>query len=81
MRAVQLAALEGERPTIPRSWDGALAELLRTSWAAEPRQRPSYASVLEQLHAWHVSEFKASYDDTLRKGPAAPGGGACCALM
>ncbi len=78
-RAVRLAALEGDRPRIPRSWDKAIAQLLRASWADDPAARPSFAAVLEELNKYHVAEFKTSYESSIGSGA----GGSCgaCALQ
>ena len=48
--AVKLAALKHHRPHLPRHWDAKLSQLIRSSWAADPASRPSFAAVLEQLN-------------------------------
>ena len=83
MRAVTNASVVGERPAVPRHWDAKLADLLRASWDAEPRKRPSFEAVLEILNAFHLAEFKCTLEEMIKKGGAAGGGGdgGCCAVM
>jgi hypothetical protein len=78
--AVRAAALKHERPPIPRHWDLSLQELLRSTWADEPRARPSFAAVLEILENVYKSVFKMSYEEAMRRGDKEPDG--CnCTLM
>ena len=86
MRAVTLAATEGDRPPIPRHWDTKLADLLTVTWDDNPKKRPSFAAVLEQLHAFHQAEFKCTYEEAQKRGGAGkgmggPGASGCCAVM
>ena len=78
--AVRAAALNQERPLIPRHWDLSLQELLRSAWADEPRARPSFAAVLEILENVYKSIFKMSSEEAMRRGDKEPDG--CnCTLM
>ena len=87
MRAVTVAATTGERPTVPRHWDSKLAELLIAAWDDNPKKRPSFAAVLEQLHAFHLAEFKCTFEEAQKRGGASSAAGAggaasgCCAVM
>ena len=52
--AVRAAALQHDRPPIPRHWEIQLKHLLSASWAEEPHARPSFAAVLEILENVYV---------------------------
>lgn len=43
LEACRRAALEADRPIIPRHWDEGLAKLLRTAWAPKPESRVNSA--------------------------------------
>lgn len=47
--AVRKAADEGERPTLPRSWDTRLQRLLQDCWDENPSSRPSFKQILQTL--------------------------------
>ena len=85
MRAVTLAATTGERPTLRRHWDATLCNLLQAAWDAEPSVRPSFAAVLDQLNAFHLAEFKCTFEEALKNGKGGRAGGSatsgCCAVM
>jgi len=78
LEACRRAALEDDRPIIPRHWDEGLAKLLRTAWAAKPESRPSFAAVIEELHSFHQRALKTTYEDEMTKGPDGSG---CCSVM
>lgn len=81
MRAVTLAALENARPAVPRHWDAKLAELLRASWHEEPRTRPSFAAVLETLNEFHLSQFKCTVEEMVKRSGGGPADSGCCSVM
>ena len=47
--AAKAAALDLDRPPVPRHWDARLASLLKDAWAADADARPSFAQVLTRL--------------------------------
>jgi serine/threonine protein kinase len=57
--AVRKAADEGERPTLPRSWESSLQRLLQDCWDENPASRPSFKQVLQSLNEY---SRKWSYD-------------------
>ncbi|KAL3930756.1 MAG: hypothetical protein SGPRY_001400, partial [Prymnesium sp.] len=79
-QAAKLAATQGTRPTVPRDTPEALQSLLQATWAENPRMRPSFTAVLEQLESFHLKEFRISLEDMLagKHGPAEP---SCCTIM
>ena len=85
VKAAVAAAIKTERPPIPRHWDGTLVDLIRAMWANEPRQRPSFAAILEQLHAIHVSQIGCTLEEAIKRGAGGGGAGApaggCCTLL
>jgi len=58
------AASKGMRPPIPRSYDERLRQLLRTSWAEEPKDRPSFAGLLDMLKAFPEGDIEPAPDAT-----------------
>ena len=83
VEAVKLAALKNHRPPVPRHWDAKLGQLIRSSWAADPAMRPSYAAVLEALNEVFNATVGTTYEEFNRKGASGskPGDGGCCVLM
>ena len=80
--AVKLAALRDHRPHVPRHWDAKLAQLIRLSWAADPKSRPSFAAVIEQLNEVYRATVGTSYENSFKKAGGADGGAAgCCLIM
>ena len=47
--AAKAAALDLDRPPVPRHWDARLAAILKDAWAADADARPSFAQVLTRL--------------------------------
>ena len=82
--AVQRAALDKERPPVPRHWDAKLGALIRRCWHADPAGRPSFAAVLEQLAEVFKSSVKISYEEYNNKSRSVEAGGAaaagCCVI-
>ncbi len=80
--AAKLAALDNDRPPLPRHWDEKLTHLLRSCWAADPSTRPSFAAALEVLNEIFLATVGSSYEEDLKGGAAtanaAPG---CCTVM
>ena len=81
LKAVRAAAIEHDRPTIPRHIVQELAELCRAAWADDPKARPSFTAVLELLNACHVKEVKMTFEEVQNGGSVDASGGGCCALM
>jgi serine/threonine protein kinase len=55
--AVTKAAVDGERPLIPRNVDGRLSSLLKQCWDENPFSRPSFAEIIEILSAYSQDVF------------------------
>ena len=68
--------------SIRRHWDAKLAQLIRLSWAADPKSRPSFAAVIEQLNEVYRATVGTSYENSFKKAGGADGGAAgCCLIM
>ncbi|KAL1530610.1 hypothetical protein AB1Y20_001510 [Prymnesium parvum] len=81
-RAVQLAAVEHARPTIPRSVDILLQELVRAAWDDNPAVRPSFTAILEQLNEYHLHEFKMTFEERMmQKKPTTQASSCACTLI
>lgn len=65
--AVKKAAVEGERPILPRRWDERLSNLIQECWDENASVRPSFQKILTVLDEYMTSKFKIDAD-----GPAAP---------
>jgi serine/threonine protein kinase len=63
--AVKKAALEAERPNIPRKWDLRLSNLVQECWDENASVRPSFEKVLPVLDDYMKSKFRIDAD-----GPA-----------
>ena len=90
LKAAWDAAVERDRPPIPRNIDEALARLCKSAWADDPRARPSFKAVLEILNRHHLSVFKVSFEDTVASNlkpdrttstQSIADGGGCCSVM
>jgi serine/threonine protein kinase len=57
MVAVKKAALEADRPIVPREWDLRLSSLLQECWDENRRSRPTFTRILEVLEMYSESEF------------------------
>lgn len=77
LEACSRAALESDRPTLPRHWDVKLTQLMRGCWAPDPSARPSFAAILEVLNEVFKQTTGASYEDTTSGGVGAKG---CCTV-
>jgi len=64
--AVKKAALEADRPNIPRKWDARLSNLLQECWDENANVRPSFEKILPVLDDYMKSRFRIDAD-----GPAA----------
>jgi len=60
--AVNKAALEGDRPFIPREWDSRLNHLLKQCWDENPRSRPPFRDILTTLSEFSQDVFKTRAD-------------------
>ena len=61
--AVTKAAIDGERPLIPRNVDGRLSSLLKQCWDENPFSRPSFAEIIESLSAYSQDVFDSKDGD------------------
>jgi serine/threonine protein kinase len=50
--AVKKAALEAERPIIPREWDARLQDLLQRCWDENRPARPHFSEIIEILDSY-----------------------------
>jgi serine/threonine protein kinase len=87
--AVKKAALEGDRPVIPRKWDERLANLCQECWDESPNLRPPFSKILPVLDEYMRTKFKVDQDgpssDTLnslvlRAGSSTDQGCSCVLL-
>lgn len=62
LKAVTKAAVEGDRPRIPREWDERLARLLQQCWDESPGARPSFGAIVEELAAYSRDVFRMDTD-------------------
>lgn len=58
LEAVRKAALEGDRPNIPRDVDGRLQVLLKETWDDNPKLRPPFIKISRTLSAYNKDVFK-----------------------
>lgn len=78
LKAVTKAAVEGDRPQIPREWDERLARLLQQCWDENPNARPSFEAIVEELAAYSRDVFRM---DTDQIQSVSDDKGCACALM
>lgn len=60
--AATKAAVDGERPLIPRDVDARLATLLKRCWDEDPKARPSFEEIIQSLAIYSHDVFRT--DDT-----------------
>eukprot|EP00629_Pelagomonadales_sp_RCC1024_P017280 CAMPEP_0119265972 /NCGR_PEP_ID=MMETSP1329-20130426/4620_1 /TAXON_ID=114041 /ORGANISM="Genus nov. species nov., Strain RCC1024" /LENGTH=595 /DNA_ID=CAMNT_0007265833 /DNA_START=180 /DNA_END=1963 /DNA_ORIENTATION=- len=70
-RAARLAC-KGQRPPVRRDWDAKIVEVLKASWAHEPRERPSFEAILEMIAAADM-EMEVPEQDTKLKNVGGSG--------
>ncbi|KAL3809007.1 hypothetical protein ACHAXA_000287 [Cyclostephanos tholiformis] len=58
--AITKAAIDGERPLIPRSVDERLCTLLKRCWDENPRTRPSFEEIVSCLSLYSHDVFKTN---------------------
>jgi serine/threonine protein kinase len=63
MVAVRKASDEGDRPSIPRSWDSRLQALLQDCWDENPSSRPSFRTILSILNQYSRSVFNSDSEN------------------
>ena len=49
LNAALLAAVEGDRPLVPRKWDSQISNLMQRCWDEKPSLRPPFSAILEEL--------------------------------
>ena len=54
------AAIDGERPLIPRNVDERLSTLLKQCWDENPFARPPFAEIIESLNDYSHDVFNSS---------------------
>lgn len=66
--AARKASDEGDRPTIPRSWDNRIQVLLQDCWDENPGARPSFSRILQILrqHSRMMFPSESSEFDNLQ---------------
>jgi serine/threonine protein kinase len=65
--AVRKAAIDGDRPVIPRKWDQRLSNLIQECWDENANHRPSFQKIIEVLDDFMKTKFHID-----ENGPAAP---------
>ena len=58
--AVTKAAVDGERPLIPRNVDARISTLLNRCWDENPRARPSFAEIITCLNVYSHDVFRTN---------------------
>ena len=53
-----IAAVDGERPVIPRDVDARLATLLKRCWDEDPQARPSFEEIVQSLAIYSHDVFQ-----------------------
>eukprot|EP00934_Nitzschia_sp_Nitz4_P003723 Nitzschia sp. Nitz4//scaffold33_size148984//463//2508//NITZ4_002907-RA/size148984-snap-gene-0.0-mRNA-1//1//CDS//3329548364//3713//frame0 len=79
LSAVRKAALEGDRPAIPRNWDVRLENILQESWHETPGSRPRFDIVLRSLNAFSRDVFRT--DSEVLSPSSETASGCNCTLM
>jgi len=67
--AARKAAEEGDRPTIPRSWDTRLQILLQECWDENPSARPSFHQILKILRQHSQSMYPSENEQFQASSP------------
>ena len=62
LMAVQKAAMDGDRPIVPRDWDHRLSNLLGRCWDENPKARPSFERILGDLNDYSRDVLKQNID-------------------
>lgn len=78
LKAVTKAAVDGERPNIPREWDERLSALLKQCWDENPKARPSFEKIIKQLGEYSRDVFSI---DTDQIASVADEKGCSCTVM
>jgi hypothetical protein len=65
--AVRKAAINGDRPVIPRKWDQRLSNLIQECWDENANHCPSFQKIIEVLDDFMKTKFHID-----ENGPAAP---------
>ena len=78
LEAVRKAALEGDRPTIPRDIDLRLQALLKECWDDNPKVRPPFSKITSILSAYNKDVFKT---DTNAVASAEVDSGCQCSIL
>jgi serine/threonine protein kinase len=58
--AATKAAVDGERPIIPRDVDARLATLLKRCWDEDPMARPSFEEIIQALAVYSHDVFQTN---------------------
>ncbi|KAL3758964.1 hypothetical protein ACHAWU_003035 [Discostella pseudostelligera] len=68
--AVTKAAMDGERPLIPRNIDERLSTLLKRCWDESPRARPSFEEIIKCLNLYSHDVFKTDDREVQMTSPS-----------
>mmetsp|Transcript_7322 Transcript_7322/g.8055 ORF Transcript_7322/g.8055 Transcript_7322/m.8055 type:complete len:128 (-) Transcript_7322:243-626(-) len=79
--AARKASDEGDRPTIPRSWDNPLQILLQNCWDENPSSRPSFHQILQILRQYTRTVFPLESENFLATSPIDQDKGCMCIIM
>jgi len=63
LKAVILAATQADRPIVDRSWDSQLAGLMQRCWDENPKSRPNFSVILDELHDYSKNALKLDMDN------------------
>jgi len=63
LKAASKAAVDGQRPFIPREWDARLVDLMTRCWNENPQLRPSFGGIVTELSVYLRDVFKADQDE------------------
>ncbi|KXZ51145.1 hypothetical protein GPECTOR_13g632 [Gonium pectorale] len=74
-RILHAVMLRGSRPPLPPWLPPAYAAIVQACWAQAPRDRPSFAAIVEQLEALAASTAAAATPPQSASVGAGPGGG------
>lgn len=80
LEAVRKAALEGDRPNIPRDVDVRLQDLLKECWHDNNKTRPPFHRITKTLSAYNKDVFKTD-TNAVASATADVGSGCSCQIL
>ena len=78
--AVTKAAMDGERPLVPRHIDERLSTLLKRCWDESPRARPSFDEIIKCLNVYSHDVFKTDDRQVQMTPPSLSESGCRCVI-